>query len=66
MFFDMLFEISLVCVSLGAMVALEWSLPGVLPHVPLQITSCSVSVVALVTFERLFSCMLYHCVNCEL
>ena len=62
MHFDMLYERSLVGISLVALVALEWSLPSVLPHVLLQITRRSASIVALVTFERLFSCVLPHCV----
>ena len=67
--FDMLFEGSLVCVSLVALVALERSLPSVLPHVPLQITRISAGIVALVTFERLFSGVLSHvnfqCTSCN-
>ena len=63
MHFDMFLERSLVCVSLVALFALEWSLPSVLPHVPLQMTRSSASVVALVTFERLLSCVLPHHVN---
>ena len=35
--FDMFSKISLICVSLAALVALEWSFPRVRPHVLLQI-----------------------------
>ena len=63
MHFDMLFESSLFCVSLGALIALEGSLPRVLLHVLLQITRSSESIVALVTFERFFSSVLSHHVN---
>ena len=66
MHFDMLFESSLVCVSLVALIALEWSLPSVLPHVLLQITRRSASVVALVTFERPFPCVHRHHVNFQI
>ena len=45
------------------LVALEWSLPRVRPHVPLQSTRLIASIVALVTFERLLSCVLPHHVN---
>ena len=53
--FYMFRKISLICVSLAAFVTLEWSLPRVRPHVPLQSSRISASIVALVTFERLFS-----------
>ena len=56
-------KISLFFVSLAALVALEWSLPSVPSHVFLQITRSSASIVALVTFERLFSCVHGHYVN---
>ena len=49
--------------SYFALVALEWSFQGVFPHVFLQMTRSSASVVALVTFERLFSRVLSHCVK---
>ena len=62
----MLCERSLACVSLVALVALEWSLPSVLPHVLLQITRSSASVVAQVAFERLFSSVLSHYVNFQI
>ena len=60
---DMFYKILLLFVGFAALVALKWSFPSVRPHVPLQITSCSASVVALVTFERLLSCVLHHHVN---
>ena len=66
MHFDMLFESSLVCVSLVALIALEWSLPSVLPHVLLQITRRSASVGALLAFERLLSCVLPHHVKFQI
>ena len=59
-------EINFLLESFIALDALEWSLPSVRPHVLQQSTRSSASVVALVTFERLFSCMLHHRVNCEL
>ena len=43
-----------------ASVALERFLTTVLPHVFLQITRRSASVVALIAFERLFSCVHPH------
>ena len=46
-----------------ASVALEWFLPSVLPRVPVQITNRGTSIVALVTFERLLSCVHPHHVN---
>ena len=58
--FAMFFKISLFFVSLAALFALEWSLPCVFLHVALQMTRRSASIVALVTFERLFSCVLSH------
>ena len=45
------------------LVALEWFFPSVLPHVYLQSSGSSASVVALVAFERLFSGVLSHYVN---
>ena len=50
-------------VGIAAMVALEWSLPGVLPHVALQSIRSGASIVALITFERLLSCVLHHHVS---
>ena len=44
MHFDMLFESSLFCVSLGALIALEGSFPSVLPHVLLQITRSGANI----------------------
>ena len=64
--FDMFCKISLICVSLAALVALERSLPRVRPHVPLQMIRSSASVVALVTFERLLSCVLPHHVKFQI
>ena len=58
--FEMFYKIPFLLVSFAALVALEWSLPGVRPHVPLQRIHSSASVVALVTFERLLSCVLPH------
>ena len=49
--------------SLLALVALEWFFPSVLLHVFLQSIRSSASVVALITFERLFSGVLSHHVN---
>ena len=43
-----------------ASVALERFLPSVLPRVLVQITRRGTSIVALVTFERLFSCVHPH------
>ena len=51
---EMLFKISLIFVGLAALVTIEWFLPSVLPHVPLQRRRLSASVAALVTLERLF------------
>jgi len=56
-------EAPLLFKRLITFVALEWLLPSVLPHVALQITRSSASIVALVTFERLFSGVLPHYVN---
>ena len=66
MHFDMLFDRSLHFVSLGALVALEGSLPSVRPHVLVQITRSGANIVALVTFERLFSGVFYHHVNFQI
>ena len=59
-------KVSLIFESFAAMVALEWSLTRVRPYVLLQMTRSSASVVALVTFERLLSCVLPHHVNFQL
>ena len=56
-------ETPLLFESFITLVALEWSLPSVPSHVFLQITRSSASIVALVTFERLFSCVHGHYVN---
>ena len=63
---DMFCQTSLVCVSFVASVALEGFHPGVRPHVLLQITRRRASIVALVTLERLFSCVHHHHVNFQL
>ena len=49
--------------SLNALGALEWSFPSVRSHVLLQMTGFGAGIVALVTFEWLFSCMLPHRVS---
>ena len=61
--FDMFYKILLMFVSLVALAAPEWSRPSVLLHVLLQIARRSTSVVALVTFERLLSCVHPHHMN---
>ena len=61
--FEVFCKISFIGVSLAAMVAFEWSLPGVRLQVFVQIRRNSASIVALVTFERLFSGVLPHHVN---
>ena len=61
--FEVFCKISFIGVSLAAMVAFEWSLPGVRLHVFLQITRGAASIVALVTFERFFSGVLPHHVD---
>ena len=66
MTFYMFCKIFLIYVSLAALFALEWSLPRVRPHVSLQITRSSASVVALVTFEWLFFGVLSHHMNFQL
>ena len=58
--FGMFYKIFLMFEGFAAMVALEWSLTRVRLHVPLQSIRSSASVVALVTFERLFSSVLSH------
>ena len=62
----MLFDIFLIFECLAALVALEWSLPSVFPHVFLQFRRLETSIVALVTLDRLFSCMLPHYVIFQL
>ena len=59
----MLCEQVLSCVGFTAFVALERLLPRVRHHVLLQITRLSASIVAVVTLERRFSCVLRHNVN---
>ena len=46
-------EVSFPCESFKALAALEWSLPSVRLHVPLQMTRTGASRAALVTFEWL-------------
>ena len=65
-YYGMFCEIILLCVSFAAFVAPERLFPTVRPHVTLQMTRRSASVVALVTLEWLFSCMLPHHVNFQL
>ena len=52
--------------SFAALIALEKLLPSMSLHVALQCTSCTASVVALITLVRLFSCMLPHHVNSQI
>ena len=59
----MLCEQVLSCVGFTAFVALERLLPRVRHHVLLQMTRLSASIVALVTLEMLFSCVLRNNVN---
>ena len=59
----MLFEQVLSCVGFTAFVALERLLPRVRHYVLLQMTRLSASIVALVTLEMLFSCVLRNNVN---
>ena len=59
-------QVSLVRVWFAASVALERLLPRVRPHVALQITRLSESIIALVTLEWLFSCVDPHHVNFQL
>ena len=63
--FEMFCKISLICVSLAALVALEYFLPSVRPHVPLQITRLSASIIALVALVRLFFGVLSHNVEIQ-
>ena len=53
-------QVSLGRVCFAASVALERLLPRVRPHVLLQVTRRSASIIALVTLERLFSCVIPH------
>ena len=53
-------ELRFPFVSFITLVALEWSLQGMCLHVALQLTRRSTTVVALVTFERLFFCVHPH------
>ena len=56
----MLCEQVLLCVSFAAFVALERLQPRVRHHVALQMTRLNASIIALVTLERLFSCVVPH------
>ena len=64
--FDMFFKVMLLRKSFAASVALERLLPSVRPHVLLQVTRRSASVVALVTLVWLFSRVLPHHVNFQM
>ena len=64
--FEMIYKISLLLVSFAALIALEWSLPRVRLHMLLQTTRSRASVVALVTFERLLSCVFPHHVSFQI
>ena len=59
-------ELAFSAISFAALVALERLLPSVRPHVLLQVTRRSASVVALVTLVWLFSCVLPHHVNFQI
>ena len=48
------------------LLALEWSVPRMRSNVLLQMIRTSACVVALVTFERLLSCVLPHHVNFQM
>ena len=56
-------EIAFLCECFAAFVALERPLPRVRPHVALQMTRLSKSGAALVTLERLLSCVVPHHVH---
>ena len=64
--YGMFCETVLSCVGFAALVALERLLPSVSYHVALHINRRSASVVALVTLEWLFSCVLPHHVNFQI
>ena len=51
------------CESFATFVALERSQPRVRPHMALQMTRRSASIIALVALEWLFSCVIHHHVN---
>ena len=59
-------EVVFVFVIFVALVALERFLPCMRQHVALQATRRSASVIALVTLEWLFYCVLHHHVNFQL
>ena len=58
--FYMFCETALLFEIFAALVAFEWLLPSVRPHVLLQFTRRSASEVALVTLVWPFSCVLPH------
>ena len=64
--FGMFYKTLLMFKDFAALVALEWSFPRVRPHVPLQSTRFSASIVALVTFQRLLSCVHPHHVSFQI
>ena len=64
--FDMFYKILLIFVSFAALLAVEWSLPRVRPHVPLQMIRSSASEVALGTSQRLLSCVHPHHVSFQI
>ena len=57
---EMFCELGILCVSFAALVALERLFYSVCHHVVLQMTRRNGCVVALVTLEWLFSCMIPH------
>ena len=57
---EMSCEFALSSVSIATFVTIERLIPSVYYHVALQMTKRGTSVVALVTLEGLFSCMLPH------
>ena len=57
---EVLCKIYLVFLSFTALVTSETPLPGVRLHVVLKITRRNASIVALVTLEWLFSCVVPH------
>ena len=63
---EMSCEFALSSVSIATFVTIERLIPSVCYHVALQMTKRGTSVVALVTLEGLFSCMLPHHVNFQI
>ena len=59
-------EIAFLRECFAAFVARERPLPTVRPYVALQITRLSESIIALVTFEWFFSCVVFHHMNFQL